>query len=225
HPHSLPRRPELLMSKWEAIVAAGGAKQSLDSASGTGGKSAALPHSLAEYMPIASRLRAKHAGKRVCEAAFDPFAEYCPAAPNDYQVYKDWVAREKQLRSERQSLGNDDYEEEEEEEEEEYEEENVRRDPGEPSTCIVLSNMADVVDDGLELETREECAAFGTVVRCTISTGEDESVSSFEQIRVLVEFADLESAIRAQEALDQRFFDRRHISAEFVHMPSSPSVD
>ncbi|KAJ2747015.1 hypothetical protein GGI20_000911 [Coemansia sp. BCRC 34301] len=209
HPHSLPQRPELLMSRWEAIAAAGA--KPLEKAGSSGARAtAALSFSLAEYLPVASRHRARHTGKRAGEAEFDPLAEYCPAAPNGYQAYKDWAAREKQRRTERQSH----YEGEEGEEEDGGED--IRRDPGEPTTCIVLTNMADVVDDGLELETHEECAAFGTVVRCIASTIDDGSLAPFEQIRVFVEFAELEAAIRAQAALDQRLFDGRHISAKFV---------
>ncbi|KAJ2063169.1 hypothetical protein GGI17_001905 [Coemansia sp. S146] len=224
HPHSLPQRPEALISKWEAIATAGA--KPLEQPSGLGVRSTALSLSLAEYMPKTLRLRGKHPDKRMHESGFEPFAEYCPAAPNDYQSYKDWVAREKKLRAEHQALGIKDKADND-EDGYGYEDEReslcgttseLRRDPGEPSTCILLTNMADVVDDELELETREECAAFGEVIRCTISTVDDNDdlLSLFERVRVLVEFADLASATRAQEALDQRFFDGRHISAEFV---------
>ncbi|KAJ2873843.1 Splicing factor 45 [Coemansia aciculifera] len=229
HPHSLPQRPESLISKWEAISTAGA--KPLEQPSGLGARSTALSLSLAGYMPKTLRLRGKHPGKRMHESGFEPFAEYCPAAPNDYQSYKDWAAREKKLRAEHQALSikakADNDEDEGDDDDYEYEDEReglcgaageLHRDPGEPSTCILLTNMADVVDNELELETREECAAFGEVIRCTISTidDNDDLLSPFERVHVLVEFADLASATRAQEALDQRFFDGRHISAEFV---------
>ncbi|KAJ2813875.1 hypothetical protein H4S07_000329 [Coemansia furcata] len=231
HPHSTPQRPDLLISKWEAIAMAG--ERPLEKPSGLGGRPAAPSLSLAEYMPMPLRPRGKHSSKRVTGTGFEPFAEYCPAAPNNYQQYKDWSAREKKLRTEhhahisKNSVNDDDDEDEYEDDGDEFDHERksecgvtgeLRRDPGIPSTRIALTNMADVVDDELELETREECAAFGEVIRCTVSSIDDSEdlLSPFERVRVLVEFADLASATRAQEALDQRFFDGRHISAVFV---------
>ncbi|KAJ2889269.1 Splicing factor 45 [Coemansia aciculifera] len=144
-------------------------------AGGEGGGGGTSLFSLSEYLP---RLGGGGSKQRRASRGFDPFAEYCAAAPNEYERVKVWQKQ--------------------------------RRDVGMvPSKCIVLRNMTDVVNDGLEAETREECEAFGEVVRCTVAE-EQESV-----VVVVVEFGSVEAAVRAREALDQRFFDGRHISAQF----------
>ncbi|KAI7834983.1 hypothetical protein BX661DRAFT_9397 [Kickxella alabastrina] len=145
-------------------------------------------------MPAAARPLARK-GKPV----FEPFEEYNAAAPNNYQTYKTWLQhhkRERRLDRKRQIP------------------------IGEPSMCIVLTNMADDIDDSLEAETEEECSAFGRVVHC-VATTVDNPGSPFEGVLIYVQFADLDSAARARDALDQRYFDGRHISATFV--PLIPS--
>ncbi|KAI8324859.1 hypothetical protein GQ54DRAFT_41471 [Martensiomyces pterosporus] len=218
HPHSLPHDPASLISKWADVASENEVKQQ---PMGVGGGSAKAL-SLAEYMPGVPRHKTK--GKGIAnEADFVPFEEYNPAYPNNYQTYRRWIEREKQLRIQRAQQQQQRRQAEEgqhsDANEEHYRSPVRRRDAGEPSRLLMLTNMADEIDDLLEKETMEECEAYGAVLRCVASVadqGKEEELSAFERIQVLVEFEDIEAAVRAREALDQRFFDGRHISATFL---------
>ncbi|KAJ2797793.1 Splicing factor 45 [Coemansia guatemalensis] len=209
HPHAMPQDPFALMSRWEAAAAAAADDNAGDT---TEEKPHRLPpkkngsvvlDSLAEYMP--PLLKHKLKGGLV---QFVPQEEYNPAAPNDYQSYKTWLEHQRQLVQEEHDPGLS--------ESEASEDDCDRISVGEPSSCLVLTNMADAIDDELEHETAEECRVFGTVVRCDAVEDED-CKRRFGRVRVFVEFAQVEAAVKAQMALDRRFFDGRHISASFYH--------
>ncbi|KAJ1668375.1 hypothetical protein IW140_000203 [Coemansia sp. RSA 1813] len=243
HPHSLPQNPEQLISKWKAAKDADEALLEQTIPSAVVSKTTRLPRSLAEYLPVARKMqKPKHHGVGGVSrqpGMFDPFEEYNPIAPNDYQAYKEWIVGEKQRRAERKKSilqsgtyesgnyspdrsgdsGSDNN----------NEDERVNRDPGRPSVRVVLTNMADEIDEDLERETMEECSTFGEVVKCVAETttvcagGSDMHESRFERVRVVVEFAELDAAVHAQEALDRRFFDGRHISATFSALDAEVS--
>ncbi|KAJ1801042.1 Splicing factor 45 [Coemansia sp. RSA 2399] len=231
HPHTMPQNPEELISKWNAVIEAGEAplEQAVRSASSV--TTARLPQSLAEYLPVSQKVqRQKHRSASGQPNVFDPFEEYSPLAPNDYRTYKEWIAGEKQRRAKGKNAmlqaGAHDagcYSascSEDSSSDSSNEEARPKRDPGQPSVRVILTNMADEVDEDLERETMGECSTFGEVVQCVAETaarvdGSDKRELRYERVRVVVEFAELDAAIRAQEALDQRFFDGRHISATF----------
>ncbi|KAJ2607123.1 hypothetical protein H4S08_004930 [Coemansia sp. RSA 1365] len=205
HPHALPQDPFALMSRWEAAAATttdvGDTPEEKLAGPPSKKNASALLDSLVEYMPPLPKHRLK--GGLV---QFVPQEEYNPAAPNDYQSYKTWLDHQSQL------IQDDDYSglSESEDTEDEYDRISI----GEPSNCLVLTNMADGIDEDLVHETAEECRVFGSVVRCNAVIDED-CVRRFGRVRVFVEFADVEAAVKAQMALDRRFFDGRHISASF----------
>ncbi|KAJ2513114.1 hypothetical protein GGI11_004516 [Coemansia sp. RSA 2049] len=254
HPHSLPQNPEQLISKWEAVKAAD--KAPLERAAPAAAASAVatttkhMPDSLAQYLPATQKTpKSRLYGSGGVPDAFDPFDEYNPIVPNDYQMYKAWIADEKKRRAqvkrhmvEVKARGNDinlsnvsddsDIDSDTDSDTDSDSDGNSNssgrkadagqqeRDPGRPSVWVVLTNMADEIDEDLERETVEECSTFGKVVRCMAEyvSGADEAnsrTSRFERVRVVVEFAELDAAIRAREAIDRRFFDGRHISATF----------
>ncbi|KAJ1812333.1 hypothetical protein LPJ75_003702, partial [Coemansia sp. RSA 2598] len=207
HPHSLPRDPASLISKWNA-ASSKVESAPVQTATAEKGASAAQQQqqqqqfSLAEYVPAIAHVQRPGQGPKVGSSSangpqayegFDPYEEYNPAAPNAYHAYKTWLRsrkRERQQSSRRLAT------------------------IGEPSACIMLSNMADAVDDSLERETEEECRAFGHIVRCKAHICQ-EAESAYERVRLYVEFDDIAAASRARDALDRRFFDGRHISATF----------
>ncbi|KAI9501793.1 hypothetical protein BX070DRAFT_253748 [Coemansia spiralis] len=211
HPHSLLQNPDLLISKWEAAKAADARPVELASTSSAATRQQPAFQSLAAYFPVTPHkpAKARHGGN---SSGPDLLSEYNPALPNDYQEYKIWAANAKQerLQKQKQLVGHRDSSS---EVDEEKGDGLARRDPGQPSVRIVLTNMADSIDEDLEKETMEECKTFGCVVRCTAAIA--KQAAQFERVRVVVEFEELDAAIRAQEALDRRFFDGRHISATF----------
>ncbi|KAJ2502693.1 Splicing factor 45 [Coemansia sp. RSA 1972] len=182
-----------LIPTWEAAATAG-EKPRVDTRAGK----KAVPKTLAEYMPPTTK-----PGK------FDPHAEYNPALPNTYQLYKQWVEEQHAMSHEPHFS----------EEEHDTDESSDERNAGEPSEYILLTNMADEIDKDLEHETKEECRVFGDVVQCTAALVEVDD--PYERVQVIVQFADVQSAARAQHALDRRFFDGRHISATFHHPTSA----
>ncbi|KAJ2782671.1 hypothetical protein H4R18_002149 [Coemansia javaensis] len=220
HPHD----PALLAARWQAAAAAGEQPVEKPPPPPPPPPATAEPTE-AEPKPDASRSLARYLpppvphprGRRRGPAEFDPHEEYNPAAPNDYQAYCAWAAAQKQARaqvlgdsgSSDAGPGDDD---------DDCDEADDRRDPGEPSVCVVLTNMVDALDDELERETMDECSAFGAVVRCA-ATEDAGAASPFERVRVVVEFAELDAAVRAQEALDRRLFGGRRISAAFLPLP------
>ncbi|KAJ2665111.1 hypothetical protein IWW48_000378 [Coemansia sp. RSA 1200] len=243
HPHSLPQNPEQLISKWEAAKAADEAP--LERAA-PAAAAKHLPHSLAQYLPATQKTpKSRLYGSGGVPDTFDPFDEYNPIVPNDYQMYKVWITDEKKRRAQAKkhmaevkargddinpSNVSDDSDTDSNSDSNSSSDGNnsnrkadagqQERDPGRPSVWVVLTNMADEIDEDLERETIEECSTFGKVVQCVAETvpGADEAnshTSRFERVRVVVEFAELDAAIRAREAIDRRFFDGRHISATF----------
>ncbi|KAJ2851424.1 Splicing factor 45, partial [Coemansia erecta] len=229
HPHSMPQNPEQLISKWNAVIEAGEAPLEQAVRPTSSATTARLPQSLAEYLPVSQKVQKQKLRSAPGQPnVFDPFEDYSPLAPNDYRAYKEWIAGEKQRRVKERNVmlqagahdagcysascsegSSSDIS---------NEEDRPKRDPGQPSVRVILTNMADEVDEDLERETMGECSTFGEVVQCVAETaacvdGSDKRESRYERVRVVVEFAELDAAIRAQEALDQRFFDGRHISA------------
>ncbi|KAJ1736261.1 hypothetical protein LPJ61_000045 [Coemansia biformis] len=224
HPHSMPQDPAALMFRWEAAATAG--EQPVEqqpAAAGTAGRAdgaAAAVCSLADYLP--PRVRAK--GRPRGTAEFDPHAEYDPAAPNSYQAYRAWTRAQKLARSQQHGTPDDDGNGDDGDassSDGDGDGAAGRGDPGEPSVCVVLSNMVDAIDEGLERETMDECSAFGAVVRCEAAEAGDADgpLPPYERVRVVVEFAELEAAVRAQETLDRRLFGGRRISAAFHRPP------
>ncbi|KAJ2344149.1 hypothetical protein GGF43_005517, partial [Coemansia sp. RSA 2618] len=195
----------VLIPKWEAAARAGERASAEPRAA-----KRTVPKTLAEYMPPSTK-----------PGGFDPHAEYNPAMPNTYQVYKQWVEEQKQRRLEGEDGrevsedGREMSDDERETSEEERETSEDEREVGEPSACVLLTNMAAEIDEDLERETMEECEAFGSVLRCTASLVDADD--PYERVHVVVEFADVGAAERARTALDWRCFDGRHISATFHH--------
>ncbi|KAJ2773957.1 hypothetical protein IWQ57_001048 [Coemansia nantahalensis] len=206
HPHAQPQDPAALMTQWATAAAAGEQpveqqQQQQPAAGKLGGASAVT--SLASFLP--PRPHAK--GRRRGPDEFDPEAEYDPGAPNSYEAYRAWTRAQRLARSQGCDSPGDGGE---------------RGDPGEPSLCVVLTNMVDAIDEDLERETADECSAFGTVVRCVAVEADDADgrLPPRERVRVVVEFADLDAAVRAQDSLDRRLFGGHHISAVFGPAPS-----
>lgn len=94
-----------------------------------------------------------------------------------------------------------------------------------PSRVLLLRNMVGPgeVDDELEGEVRDECAAkYGPVVQVLIfeciSAGSGSSSAALppeEAVRIFVEFVDLHSAARALAGLEGRYFGERRLAAGF----------
>ncbi|KAJ2708524.1 hypothetical protein H4R19_004700 [Coemansia spiralis] len=212
HPHAMPQDPAALMAQWTAAATAG--ERPVEQQQTTAAKPAGAPAapSLASFLP--PRLHAK--GRRRGPGEFDPDAEYDPAAPNSYEAYRAWTRAQVLARPAQHGSPDDDGTG------SDTGSDSERGDPGDPSVCVVLTNMVDALDDDLERETADECSAFGTVVRCTATeAGEaDGPLPPFECVRVVVEFAGLDAAVRAQEALDRRLFGGRRISATFCAPPA-----
>lgn len=171
HPHTVPQNTDELLSKWEAVVSKAPAATTATSCNNCN-------TSLTKYLPKPPSHKQRRAKGM---SGFDPFAEYSPVAPNDYQQCKKWM-----------------------------------KDRKTSTNCVILTNMADEIDPELETETREECVAFGKVVRC-------KAIIYHEQASVFVEFAKVESAMLARQALDSRLFGGRRIPVVFVaSMPEDP---
>lgn len=84
------------------------------------------------------------------------------------------------------------------------------------SGVVVLRNMvsADEVDEDLEEEITEECSRFGEVSRVVIyqeKQGEEEDAETI--VKIFVEFAKVEDAESAKNALHGRWFGGRTIQA------------
>ncbi|KAJ1964998.1 hypothetical protein GGI12_001058 [Dipsacomyces acuminosporus] len=222
HPHTLPQNPASLISKWATVTSDEGKalyeakKQATRHESPENKEATKKLVSLSEYLPAASRSKGRSKGAGI---EFAPFDEYNPVTPNSYQMYKQWIEEQKQFRIQQQQQQQRPDEEnpnqDASDDNEEYDQTTlIKNDVGEPSRFLVLTNMAGEIDELLEKETMEECETYGTVVSCKARI-DDSKATAFERIQVLVEFADIGAAVRAREALDQRFFDGRHISATF----------
>ncbi|KAK6095515.1 hypothetical protein MT418_004205 [Batrachochytrium dendrobatidis] len=86
-----------------------------------------------------------------------------------------------------------------------------------PTQVVVLTNLVgkSEVDDELRRETTEECAKFGKVIECSVYEVPGSHVPDDEAVRVFVEFADLNAAIKAQADMHGRFFGGRKVTAGF----------
>ncbi|KAG1456711.1 hypothetical protein G6F56_006770 [Rhizopus delemar] len=82
---------------------------------------------------------------------------------------------------------------------------------------ILLTNMVGPgeVDDMLQEETAEECSKYGKVERCLIFEVPRGQVPEHKAVRIFVKFFDVESAKRAIQDLNGRFFGGRAVSASF----------
>jgi len=78
------------------------------------------------------------------------------------------------------------------------------------SRVIVLKNMvtADMVDDELEGEIKEECSRFGKVEEVIFVTEASDG-----SVKIFVSFQEPSEAETARQGLDQRFFGGRTVSA------------
>ncbi|KAI9004180.1 hypothetical protein BC832DRAFT_592866 [Gaertneriomyces semiglobifer] len=91
-----------------------------------------------------------------------------------------------------------------------------------PSTIIRLENMARVrdIDPSLNEEISEECSKFGRVLRVLlyvdpVKQNRPGGLVPDDEVEVYVQFADVESAKRAYEVMNRRFFAGRQILAGF----------
>ncbi|XP_071960181.1 splicing factor 45-like [Antedon mediterranea] len=84
-----------------------------------------------------------------------------------------------------------------------------------PTKIVLLANMVGPgeVDGDLEPETAEECTKYGAVTKVVIYE-EPEKVEE-EAVRIFVEFARMESAIKAVVDLNGRYFGGRVVKASF----------
>lgn len=85
---------------------------------------------------------------------------------------------------------------------------------------LLLQNMVGPgeVDDDLEEETKEECKKYGDVVKCLIFEIPNKRVADEEAVRIFVEFKHVESAIKAVNDLDGRYFGGRVVRASFYSL-------
>uniref|UniRef100_UPI0037E7F085 poly(U)-binding-splicing factor PUF60a n=1 Tax=Semicossyphus pulcher TaxID=241346 RepID=UPI0037E7F085 len=96
------------------------------------------------------------------------------------------------------------------------------------STVMVLRNMVgpDDIDDDLEGEVTEECGKFGRVKRVIIyqeRQGEEDDADVI--VKIFVEFSEASEMNRAIQALDQRWFGGRKVSAEVYDQERFESSD
>lgn len=84
-----------------------------------------------------------------------------------------------------------------------------------PTRVILLQNMVGPgeVDDDLEAETKEECKKYGDVVKCLIYEIPNKRVPNDEAVRIFVEFRRVESAVKAINDLNGRYFGGRVVRA------------
>ncbi|KAL6042839.1 Tetrahydroxynaphthalene reductase (THNR) [Balamuthia mandrillaris] len=82
---------------------------------------------------------------------------------------------------------------------------------------VLLRNMVGPgdVDEELAPETAEECTKFGKVRRCEIHEEKDPSVPPQKAVRIFVQFEDCDSAERARNNLNGRFFAKRVVEATY----------
>eukprot|EP00002_Diphylleia_rotans_P037718 TRINITY_DN8456_c0_g1_i1.p1 TRINITY_DN8456_c0_g1~~TRINITY_DN8456_c0_g1_i1.p1 ORF type:complete len:432 (+),score=121.21 TRINITY_DN8456_c0_g1_i1:66-1361(+) len=85
------------------------------------------------------------------------------------------------------------------------------------SRVVVLKNMVGPgeVDDELKDETVEECAKYGEIKSCHIYESDEIGVTPEEAVRIFLQFASQDSALKALVDLDGRFFGGRRVSGSF----------
>jgi len=157
---------------------------------------------------------------------WDPHEEYDPIAPNSYEILQsDYLkAAEQKLLEEVMAKQNrlsttqpgkidtnllsalDDLDEIEEE----------MQGPT-PTRVLLLQNMVGPgeVDDDLEIETKEECSKYGEVVKCLIFEIPHKRVPDDQAVRIFVEFTSPQSALKASNDLNGRYFGGRVVKASF----------
>lgn len=88
------------------------------------------------------------------------------------------------------------------------------------SKVIILRNMVgpEDVDETLQEEIQEECTKFGTVSRVIIFNEKQTENEDDEEaeiiVKIFVEFSNASEAIRGRNALHERFFGGRRVTAE-----------
>lgn len=85
---------------------------------------------------------------------------------------------------------------------------------------VLLKNMVapGEVDEYLEEETADECSKYGKVLGCRIfevPSRSDFKIPASEAVRIFVQFESSDSARRAIQNLNGRFFAGRQVSATF----------
>lgn len=76
------------------------------------------------------------------------------------------------------------------------------------------------VDEDLESETAEECARFGPVIRCRIYEEKNPMVPPEKAVRIFVQFATLDGAIKGTSNFILDFV----LTLTSVRLPVQPSV-
>jgi splicing factor 45 len=86
-----------------------------------------------------------------------------------------------------------------------------------PSNILLLKNMVapGEVDDDLEPEVKEECSKYGQVNNVTVFQMPD--MDGEDAIRIFVEFASVDPAVKGFMDLDGRFFGGRQVKASFYN--------
>lgn len=89
--------------------------------------------------------------------------------------------------------------------------------PEKVSPVILLTNMVGPgeVDDMLQEETADECSKYGKVERCLIFEVPNGKIDDDKAVRIFVKFSGIESARRAINDLNGRFFGGRVVTASF----------
>lgn len=88
-----------------------------------------------------------------------------------------------------------------------------------PSKVLLLRNMVGPgeVDAELEPETKEECSKYGEVIKCQIYEKQDYE-SDEDAVKIFIEFAHVDSAIKALVDLNGRYFGGRIVKASFYEL-------
>eukprot|EP00045_Choanoeca_perplexa_P002213 m.23456 g.23456 ORF g.23456 m.23456 type:complete len:398 (-) comp11385_c0_seq1:232-1425(-) len=86
-----------------------------------------------------------------------------------------------------------------------------------PSPVLLLKNLVGPgeVDADLQPETAEECRKYGPVVNCLVFECPRGSVPDHEAVRTFVHFENVQSAQKAYQDMEGRFFGGRQVRAEF----------
>nr|XP_027204029.1 splicing factor 45-like [Dermatophagoides pteronyssinus] len=88
-----------------------------------------------------------------------------------------------------------------------------------PSKVVLLRNMVGPgeVDSELEPETKEECSKYGEVIKCQIFEKKDYE-NEEDAVKIFIEFAHVDSAIKALVDLNGRYFGGRIVKASFYEL-------
>lgn len=93
----------------------------------------------------------------------------------------------------------------------------IKSPPDGATKVVLLQNMVGPgeVDEDLEVETKEECEKYGAVSKCLIYEIPNKRVPDSEAVRIFVEFCHIESARKAVNDLNGRYFGGRVVKASF----------